>query len=58
MINSTEVYGPGVETMASLMQPLLLVAVVLSRPLPTGRRAAVRTAGGCLRGDPCRSPSC
>ncbi|MGW2672849.1 hypothetical protein [Kocuria rhizophila] len=32
-INSTEVYGPGVETMASLMQPLLLVAVVLSAAL-------------------------
>ncbi|WP_330445881.1 hypothetical protein OH817_09125 [Kocuria rhizophila] len=29
-INSTEVYGPGVETMASLMQPLLLVAVLAS----------------------------
>ncbi len=29
-INSTEVYGPGVETMVSLMQPLLLVAVLAS----------------------------
>ena len=27
-INSTEVYGPGVDVMASLMQPLLLLAVV------------------------------
>ena len=32
-INSTEVYGPGVETTASLMQPLLLEAVVLSAAL-------------------------
>lgn len=32
-INSTEVYGPGVEAMASLMQPLLLVAVLVSAAL-------------------------
>lgn len=32
-INSTEVYGPGVEVMASLMQPLLLVAVLAAAAL-------------------------
>ena len=32
-INSTEVYGPGVEVMASLMQPLLLMAVLIAAVL-------------------------
>ncbi|MDO4917965.1 glycosyltransferase 87 family protein [Kocuria sp.] len=32
-INSTEVYGPGVQTMAGLMQPLLLVAVAVAAAL-------------------------
>lgn len=32
-INSTEVYGPGVDVMASLMQPLLLVAVAVAAGL-------------------------
>ena len=32
-INSTEVYGPGVEVMASLMQPLLLMAVLVAAVL-------------------------